>query len=393
MYAQLAYRLKEHGLTQTWLAEQLGIYGQRISKLIAGKLNNPQMMAKIEDVLKAHGIPTEGVWVPEAVDKVRMTRVRSPKSTPPPPVSHETAQQPTQEQEESPMFLTREYLDPTDLKHWNLNIDPFDDLDTVLDCWMGPRQKFVEGQIKRAVRARDLLCIVGEVGSGKSTLLRRFIAASDGDNKVQVINPCTVDRSQLSAATLTAAICRALSPDDRVPRSNEDRSVRVNELLTERISTGTTPVLVIEEAHDLSVEALIALKELWDSGNLYRLLTIILLGHGRTAWAQTSNSVRAIDVKLKDPRVRELAQRMRVVRVESLSKEELVDYLAWRFHRVGLDWQAVLEPSAVDAMMTRPAFLYPLAIGNQVIAAMRIARLVGDRKVTSGHVAKVGGKA
>ena len=392
MHTELPARLKAAGRTQAWLADMTGTNPTRMTRYIQGKVTDKRMRTRIEKTLREHGISTTKLWGPYE-EGFEPTLPPPPQPRPKKPKTQQKPKKaPTPSTEpEAPMFLTRDFLDARDLSHFGLQADPFDDADVLTEPWMGPRQKFVEAQLKRAIRTRDMLCIVGEVGSGKSTLMRRFFAATQGDAKLQVINPATIDRKTLSAFSLSGAILRALAPAERISPNSEERAARVNELLNERITTGVTPVLVIEEAHDLSIEALIALKELWDSGTLYRLLAIVLLGHGRTPWAATADNVRAIDVKLRDPRVRELAQRMRVVRLEAFSREELVEYVGWRLARAEAT-PALIEASAYDELMSRPALLYPLAVGNVFTAALKLARTIGDKSITKAHVAKVGGK-
>lgn len=321
----------------------------------------------IENVFTRYGLFVEGMWEidPERIDRRRprpdLDTCATPLTT-------------TPAEEEPPMLTTRESLTLEDLRHFGLTADPFEDIE-IGQTWADDVRKFIERKIERAILRRTIIAIGGEVGSGKSTLLRRLQLRLDS-RQVIWCAPAAIDRRRITEASLVSAMLRDLGTGDPgYSLSSEARSQRLRELLDQLNAAGTVPVLAIDEAHDLTDQALVAVKRLWDSYTTYRLLTVILLGQLTLAQRLRRSQV-----------LRELTGRTDLYELPSLTAEEALAYVAHRFAVVREDAARVFAP---DAFLGLRAGLpsYPLWINNVAVRAMRLAREMGDSLVTRDHIA------
>lgn len=379
--------LKARGLQLELVRQAVGCPSYRWRMILEGRQEPHEVRERVERYVSEMGIVDEGadIWSRDPFPKRE-----PPQGTPrkPQPVLAGTEPEKPRETQELRMLTTRESLTLEELKHFELIEDPFDDQPGA-DLWMGPGQRFMLGRLKKAVRNREILAVVGEVGSGKSTILRKWMADASADPSVKLVLPATLSRKDLDEGAITHAICSALAPGDKVPGNREKRTLRVRELLTSASQAGITPVLMIEEAHSLPLEAFITLKDLWDRSDLYRLLSIILVGQGNSAIEQRTNlnaSQRDLALKLRDVRIRELFQRTRLVKMDPMGSKEIGDFLRWRFAQVKADVSKVFTPEAFEALAAVKTCAYPLTLGNVAILAMRAACNQGDPKVVRGHI-------
>jgi general secretion pathway protein A len=118
--------------------------------------------------------------------------------------------------------------------------------------------------------------LTGEVGTGKTTLSRLLLEQIPANTRVAlVLNPA------LSPAELLATICEELHlPVDRACRAASRRSpTRSTAYLLEAYAQGLRVVLIIDEAQNLSVDALEQVRLLTNlETDTQKLLQIILLG-------------------------------------------------------------------------------------------------------------------
>ena len=270
-----------------------------------------------------------------------------------------------------PMRVTsREFLEQSELEHFNLSLDPFDDLDDPEDIYLsGPLQR-IEHALLAAIKRRQIVALVGDPGAGKSTLLRRLYGRARKQKSVRLIATASLDRARITAAALSVAVLRDLIGKDTSSMPMERRSELLRTTLMDMDAQGAFPVLLIDEAHLLTPKALLAIKQIWDSHVLFRQLAVILVGQPR------------LMSRLKtDPTVRELTGRTRIIELPKYSAEDVRAYLAWRFARVQADPDRVFDESAYRALAARGE--YPLWINNQAVNAMRYAVQVGEERVTS----------
>ena len=125
----------------------------------------------------------------------------------------------------------------------------------------------------------ETLAIAGESGSGKTTIRRYAMdrIQSEGQ-KIKIIAPRSIDKARLT----TSAICDAIIQDcsaEKPKRTLEAKSRQVEKILTNSSRAGYNHVLMIEEAHDLSIPTLKYLKRFWElEDGFKKLLAIVLIG-------------------------------------------------------------------------------------------------------------------
>lgn len=272
-----------------------------------------------------------------------------------------------------PEFVSPEYLEPEHLARLELGADPFGDPDG--DCFLNPMLRGLETALLNAITGRQILALVGPIGAGKNVLIRRLYARVAGERRIQLIMPHTIDRRGITANTLAVAILRDMLGQDTTGLGAEQRAELLRRTLVDAQAAKLFPALVIDEAHKLSPAALVACKQLWDAGLLHRQLAVILVG-------QPELGARLA----KDPAVRELGGRTRVLEVRKYSAADTAAYLRWRFARVDAEADKVFAADAYAALAARGE--HPLAINSFAVRAIVYALSVGDRQVTATHVGR-----
>lgn len=269
------------------------------------------------------------------------------------------------------------------IKHFKLKQDPFsDDVRSAEDVFLTTEYRYVLGSMRHAAQAQGIVAVVADSGAGKTTMRRMLMDELRRDGKVTVIMPTIIDKSRVTAAGLCEAIIADVS-DETPKRSLEAKARQVERLLRDASRSGQKHVMVIEEAHDLTIPTLRYLKRFWElEDGFTKLLGIVLIG-------QTE-----LGLKLQEHRnsqARELIRRCITVELRSLDTD-LEDYLTHKFKRVGADVKSLLDSGAFDALRHKlrrkdkgqvVSDLYPLAINNLVTQALNMAARYGDDRVTS----------
>lgn len=273
------------------------------------------------------------------------------------------------------LIRDRIYLTDDELERFGLPGDPFDDPATPDKAFLHPAFISAENALWQAIRRQQIVILTADPGSGKSVLLRRAIGRTLTSPRIRFILSASIDRARLGHADLCIAILRDLTGQDTSSMAAERRSELLRATLAEQREQGTFPCLLIDEAHLLRNDALIALKHIWDSHTLFRQLAIALVGHP---------SLRAR--LLTDPSLRELTGRARLVELPPLSESLTADYLRWRFALVERDADAVFDGGAYKVLSARGQVA--MWINNLAARAMRVAYEAGDVQVTAEHVGR-----
>lgn len=297
---------------------------------------------------------------------------------------------PSNEEEVNEMLLRKQNLYQQTRKHFGLFRDPFGELTSAEDVWVSPEVRYIRAALAQVATSETFMAIVGESGAGKSTLRRDLIERIHSDGlPVIVIEPYVlgledndIKGKTLKATDIAGAIIRTVDPVAKLARTAEGRFSQLHKALRESRRAGHRHVLIIEEAHGLSIPTLKHLKrffELEDGFN--RLLSIVLIG-------QTELGMKLSE---SNPAVREVVQRCEVVHLAPLDSH-LEDYLHHRFTRAGKPLGEVIDEAGVEAIrarLTLPAhrgrqqvsLLYPLAVGNLITAAMNLSADIGAPRV------------
>src|SRR5210317_2173073 len=174
--------------------------------------------------------------------------------------------------------------------------------------------------------------VTGEVGTGKTTILRTLLSHLDEDRYrvAFIFNP------KLTAFELLRNINREFGIDDD-GASNPDLIHSLNAFLLAENEAGRTPVLVIDEAQNLSGEVLEQIRLL---SNLEteedKLIQVILVGQPELRHHLSDNSLR------------QLNQRIAVgYQLRPLNREETTSYILHRLNIAGRPDNKVFNQSAL----------------------------------------------
>jgi len=274
-----------------------------------------------------------------------------------------------------------EMLTPTTMKHFRLFRNPFlDDVQQADDVFMSESHRYAHAAMLDAARNGGFVAICGECGAGKSIMRRKLIAELNDAGDCRVVQPQTIDKNELTSGHILDSIILDLDPDAKPRRTREAKARQVQSALLASSRAGMRHVLIIEEAHDLSVPTMKQLKRLWEIEDGYRkVLGIILVG-------QPELQVRLN--RQTHPEMREVILRCLIGTLESLSRADCESYINLKLERIGKQATEILSEGCVDAVMarltTREGFssVYPLYINNLLAKAMNAAAQVGAPLVT-----------
>ena len=280
--------------------------------------------------------------------------------------------------------LEIEMLSPNAKKHFSLFRDPFvEDVQGPEDVFLSADQRYIREAMFSTAKHGGFLAVVGESGAGKTVLRRDLIDRVRRDAQLIVlIQPRLIDKGTMTAGGICEAIIGDLREGEKIPRSLEAKARKVEQLLKDSSRAGNSHSLLIEEAHDLSIQTLKFLKRLWElEDGFKKLLSIILVGQ-----PELKNKL--------DERIhyeaREVIRRCEVAELVPLDSH-LEDYLDLKFKRVGKPAVEIFKPDAYDAIRARltrqkgagksVSMVYPLVVNNLVTSAMNLCAEIGAHSV------------
>ncbi|HEV8617225.1 MAG TPA: AAA family ATPase [Methylomirabilota bacterium] len=160
------------------------------------------------------------------------------------------------------------------LAFYGLHEPPFSPTPDPKFLFQSARHREALAQLEYGVRERKgFIVLTGEIGTGKTTLLRTLLERLDGDTPVAYVHNSALDIQGLLEYVLR---------DWGVPSAGATHAQRLfelNEFLLEQHRRGASPVLVIDEAQNLSVETLEAVRLLSNFETATRkLMQIVLVG-------------------------------------------------------------------------------------------------------------------
>lgn len=368
-------QLQQLQVTQAVVATHAGISAAALAQIV----NHNQWPRRGADAVRerlAGFLTGKGISTKESFEVVAQATESQPDAT-------GTAVSLSQEDN---MLLKKQVLTPAAKKHFGLFRDPFDDaaLQSSDDVFTTPDSRYVREAMYQTARYGGFLAVVGESGAGKSTLRRDLIDRLNRENTPVInIEPYVLAMEDndtkgktLKASSVAESIVNTLAPLESLKRSPEARFRQLHRVLKDSARAGYSHTLVIEEAHSLPLPTLKHLKRFFElEDGFKKLLSIILIGQPE------------LEMKLseRNQEVREVVQRCEVVNLLPLDSH-LENYISFKFSKAGKQASDVIDSSALDAIRTRlsnqnrktsVSLLYPLAIGNLMIAAMNLAAQVG----------------
>ncbi len=222
------------------------------------------------------------------------------------------------------------------LKHFGLAEFPFGlTPDTSFFFASNVYQEALNTLLVAVAGGEGFIKLTGEVGTGKTLLCRKFMAALDKRFYTAYLpNPL------LEPRTLLLALAEELKID--VPPDVDQHYLlrSINHRLLDITRGGQRVVLCIDEAQAIPIETLEALRLLTNLETEKRkLLQIVLFGQPE------------LDVRLADPTIRQLRQRISFhYEMRSLAREDIAYYLAHRLHVAGYAGGPLFRKPALTAL-------------------------------------------
>lgn len=382
------------GIKQSELAAHLNLSPATIAQLVnhgqwPRSLDELDLQESIQRYLVSRGITAT---LDELFEEVAPERANAPEPVFQPEVSQNT-------EPEEQMLLRKQTLSPAAKKAFGLFRDPFDDsaVQSHEDVFASPDIRYVREALFQTAKHGGFVAVIGESGAGKSTLRRDLIDRIDRESQpVIVIEPYVLGMEDndakgktLKAVAIAEAIINTVAPLEGVKRSSEARFRQLHRVLRDSRRAGNCHVLIIEEAHGISLPTLKHLKRFHElEDGFHKLLSIVLLGQPE------------LKMKLSESNgeVREVVQRCEQIELLPLDTK-LDDFLKFKFERIGKPLAEVIDATGINALRDKLtlttqrrdkretlSLLYPLAVGNLLTAAMNLAADIGVPLVTADVV-------
>lgn len=165
-----------------------------------------------------------------------------------------------------------------------------------------------------------LTVVTGEVGAGKTTLVQQLLGALDGEATIGLISNAQGGRGDLLHWVLYALGLPAHPSDDYITMFQ-----RFQDFVIDEYADGRHVILIIDEAQNLSIEALEELRMFTNiNSGKDELLQMILVGQPELRDMVTS------------PQLRQFAQRVTATcHLKPLNQTETRDYIEHRLRHVG----------------------------------------------------------
>lgn len=349
-------------------------------------IDRARLFGRIADFLYENGANDDDIAALEEEMEPRRANAEAPA----------TPENDQENEECEPMLMPKQPLLPATKQAFELYIDPFDELRAAEDMYVTQDMRYVREAMYVTARHDGFLAVIGESGAGKSGLRKDLEQrlAREG-SPIIVIKPhvlgsedSEVKGKPMKSLHIAEAIMTAIAPLETPKSSPQARFTQVETALKASNSAGQRHLLIIEEAHSLSIPLLKHLKryrELEDG--FTKLISIILIGQPELA----------VKLSPRNAEVREVAQRIEITWLRPLPVNQVEAHLVHRLGRANKKLGDVMEDGAVQALIERlstsgkdkTSQLYPLAIANLVKAAMNLAVQIGEPRVTADVVREV----
>jgi general secretion pathway protein A len=221
------------------------------------------------------------------------------------------------------------------LQFYGLREAPFAPTPDPKFLFQSTRHREALAQLLYGVRERKgFTVLTGEIGTGKTTLLRTLLERLDRDTHVAYVH-----NSALGIEGLLEYILQDWGVKSTAS-SHAQRLFELNEFLIDQHRQGLSPVLVIDEAQNLSIETLEAVRLLsnFETTN-QKLMQILLVGQPE------------LRDKLNLPELRQLKQRIGLrCHIGPLSPEETRLYVRHRLRIAGAGDGGIFTDAAIQRL-------------------------------------------
>ncbi|WP_027368213.1 XrtA/PEP-CTERM system-associated ATPase [Desulfocurvibacter africanus] len=218
-------------------------------------------------------------------------------------------------------------------QYFGLHTKPFELLPNSSILFPSKAHKRALTYLDYGIRSKaGFILLTGEVGSGKTTLIRNLLCRQSQDLVVS-----NVFNTRVSSEDLL----RLISDDFSLPSEGKDRFTLLrglNDFLIEQFAGNRQAVLVIDEAQNLTKQALEEIRLLSNlETDQVKLLQIILVGQPE------------LRTLLSDPSLLQLRQRISVnCHLRPLSQEETSEYVFFRLEKAGNRQAVSLSSEALN---------------------------------------------
>jgi len=223
------------------------------------------------------------------------------------------------------------------LSYFKLKTKPFELVPNPEFMFLGKSHKKAMVYLDYGIRERaGFILLTGEVGSGKTTIIREMIARHIDNVVLSKIFNTNVDSEQLIAM---------INDDFDLPIQGKDKITLLRDLnlfLVDQYARGNRPVIIIDEAQNLTPETLEEIRmlsnlETTDS----KLVQIILVGQPE------------LRNMLAKPEMRQLRQRINIqCHLQPLDRQEVEEYILHRLQVAGNRQALSFDPKAFDIIFT-----------------------------------------
>jgi general secretion pathway protein A len=244
------------------------------------------------------------------------------------------------------------------LNFYGLREPPFSPTPDPRFLFQSARHREALAQLIYGVRERKgFIVLTGEIGTGKTTLLRTLLERLDATTHVAYVHNSALDIQGLLEYVLQDWGIKSTAT------SHAQRLFELNEFLIEQHRQGLSPILVIDEAQNLSIETLEAVRLLSNFETAQqKLVQILLVGQPE------------LGDKLNAPELRQLKQRVALrCHIAPLSPEETRLYVRHRLRIAG----------AADTGIFSDASVQKIAEYSRGIP--RVINIVADHCLISGY--------
>ncbi len=253
-------------------------------------------------------------------------------------------------------------------KFFGLRCMPFEDRIQLEFLFTNPDIEEVLASMECELRYRQGLgFVVGESGTGKTLLIRSLLTKLDPQDPAIVVK-CPVD-GQMDIIRET---CKGFGVTLPTQYNAKRGLARLRRRLEDARRQDRLPVLIVDQAENLSIEAMSTLESLIDLGrDDNRLLTMLLVGQPRT-----------IDM-LGQPRFDRLRQQLASeLRLHKFTSAQTQEYIAHRLRIAGAGDKEIFDPAAI-AVVHIITHGIPRLINRLADASMVAAYSAGQSSVTA----------
>lgn len=241
---------------------------------------------------------------------------------------------------------------------YNLTEKPFKISTDPRFLWLGEKHQEALANLKYGLLDRNgFIVLTGDIGTGKTTLVNALIDALSENVLIAKINHFSLEIDEF-----LALVAKTFDPTASISRKSE-LLLFFNSFLKKAHAEGKICVLIIDEAHRLSMELLEEIRLLSNvEQEGEKLLNIIFVGQ---------NELKPM---LLSPQCRALYQRITLFyEIQALAPEETLPYVAHRLKVSGVQEQ-VFTSGAIRKV-------YAFSMGNP-----RLINILCDRAMLTGYV-------